>query len=496
MSSAAVTSDSSIATAPDQNAESTPLLRKSSVALTREPQKAPGRIRVFIVTCLLISAIDFGGYLAYAPQTEIFQDIICRRYYSRTNRVPFGNVIIDESECKLDAIQGELALVNGWLDTFITLPSQSKLLPEYPRVRPIDDRGRSTGILLAIPYGVLADRIGRKPVLILAIVGYIVTGVLIRVISTPISAALMTKNTWIPYLLASVITILGTLLAFGLPETLELAVKSSRASLLELADDENEAEDNVPVKGDIKSRVREGLREFAASTHFIWTNPSVMLVLFTFLVAVFEKQSILLLLQYVSKRFGWSIARASILISVQGVVKLALLLIILPLLSILLVDRLGMRSAKKDLRLSQGSAFLLMVGSLIIGIAAAIPSLVSGLVFLALGSALTPIARSLATSLVLPVHVGTLYAATGLARSVGTLIAGPILANTFRWGMSLGHAWLGLPYIAAAILYLFAFVAVSCVRLSRDSSSERQAEEHNDSGEDVRVSECPEPTGP
>lgn len=42
--------------------------------------------------------------------------------------------------------------------------------------------GRSIGIVLAIPYGALADHIGRKPVLLLGMLGCILSEVWIRLV--------------------------------------------------------------------------------------------------------------------------------------------------------------------------------------------------------------------------------------------------------------------------------------------------------------------------
>lgn len=57
-------------------------------------------------------------------------------------------------------MQGELALINGWKDTFDQLP----------------------GILLALPYGFAADRIGRKPILALSLIGLILEKTAMRLI--------------------------------------------------------------------------------------------------------------------------------------------------------------------------------------------------------------------------------------------------------------------------------------------------------------------------
>lgn len=121
----------------------------------------------------------------------------------------------------------------------------------------------------------------------------------------------------------------------------------------------------------------------------------------------------------------------------------------------------------KDLWLSRGTALLLTIGTLLMFAAPAPTILIIGLVAVALGSPLHLTARSLITSLVLPNQVGVLYTSLAVVQSVGILIAGPLLANTFRWGMKLGDTWLGLPFLAASVMFLLSFLLISGVNLSR-----------------------------
>lgn len=118
----------------------------------------------------------------------------------------------------------------------------------------------------------------------------------------------------------------------------------------------------------------------------------------------------------------------------------------------------------KDLRLSEGSGFLSVVGFLVMSLAWTPVWLCLGLVLLSLGSAFAVTSRSFITSLVLPDHVGTLYSAAAVVQSVGALVAGPLLAYLFRLGLHLGGAWLGLPFLQAAALFLLAFIAISRIR--------------------------------
>jgi hypothetical protein len=99
---------------------------------------------------LLVTIIDVGAYLAEPPQTRIFEANLCLRYYREHDAsVILGDGSIPEKLCKVDVVQQRLAGILGWQEMFNALP----------------------GILLAVPYGTLADRVGRKWIFTASLVG-------------------------------------------------------------------------------------------------------------------------------------------------------------------------------------------------------------------------------------------------------------------------------------------------------------------------------------
>lgn len=60
--------------------------------------------------------------MAQAPQTAIFEEIICRHHAVQSRG---ANATIDGVDpCKSELVQGELALVLGYKDTFDVLPGE------------------------------------------------------------------------------------------------------------------------------------------------------------------------------------------------------------------------------------------------------------------------------------------------------------------------------------------------------------------------------------
>lgn len=86
----------------------------------------------------------FGVMVSIAPQTRLFEDIACRRHFGGG-----GPSEPDEEVCKDPAVQDMVNELFGWQLFFDGIP----------------------GLVMAMYYGAMADEKGRKPVLMLSLVG-------------------------------------------------------------------------------------------------------------------------------------------------------------------------------------------------------------------------------------------------------------------------------------------------------------------------------------
>jgi hypothetical protein len=93
------------------------------------------KLVVSIICAIILLATDFGFFMAQAPQTAIFEEIICRNHGLRSRD---ANATIDGVDCKSESVQSELALILGWKDTFDVLPGEfgvrSSEIPCFPRI--------------------------------------------------------------------------------------------------------------------------------------------------------------------------------------------------------------------------------------------------------------------------------------------------------------------------------------------------------------------------
>ncbi|KAL4909971.1 hypothetical protein BDW74DRAFT_144130 [Aspergillus multicolor] len=140
--------------------------------LPRPSMQAPGgkenvvingaiRSRLMVTLLAMILAVEVGFVMAGGPMTRIYESIACREYYEQFDPAKIGaNGQVLEELCKVKEVQSEIAAVTGYMEFFQGVMS----------------------VILAAPYGLLADRYGRKKTLCLGIPGFILNVVIMFVV--------------------------------------------------------------------------------------------------------------------------------------------------------------------------------------------------------------------------------------------------------------------------------------------------------------------------
>ena len=156
---------------PSGAAPNRPRIRRASVSIAITLDNRRKVIFFVVIILAIVFAVDVAAFMVIAPVQRIWESILCRDYYQEhdPSRIGWdGNV--EESLCKIPPIQKPLAKLRGWSSTVEVLPGTCApcLYERYcdeMRLRFL------AAMLFKIPYGILADKIGRKPVAVMSLCG-------------------------------------------------------------------------------------------------------------------------------------------------------------------------------------------------------------------------------------------------------------------------------------------------------------------------------------
>ncbi|KAG2160618.1 hypothetical protein VTO58DRAFT_104841 [Aureobasidium pullulans] len=445
---------------------------------------------VIVLVALVIVITSVAGGLIGLPFVRLIEDAICQEHYA--SRPVDGGLFItsdlDEAHCKVDALQSRLAYI---------LAVQEML-------------DAIAGFTFALPYGLVADRIGRTKVLALSFLGiwlagcwaglvvwqrnlfpiwtiwfstafqaigggpgipmtmiytiitdvqveaertntffYVsVCGMIADLIAPTLAASLMAVSPWLPFTIGISAMAFAMLLTLSIPETYHARTRTTSS----------------PRQGPIDAQPKPyGLLHHLNQILAMFKSRSLCLIFVSFVGEQLILKNSGFAMRYVSKRFSWPLSRFGYFMSARALVGILIYLLILPRISSFLQHRMLFSPLRKDLLLARTMGIILAIG-LFLAAGPTLGCVLSGLLLVTIGSSSTTICRSIAAHFVDSRHVASMYTFLNLLNTAGAILASPLLASTFVLGMKWGGDWQGLPYFCLGVLGTVSAIALFLIR--------------------------------
>lgn len=458
--------------------DSTPLIR-SCRTKTASSKSSKQKRRILLLLYAFTFTMMLGDNLQPAALMQIFESVICDDYYKAMPSLATSD------RCQAQPVQRELAFVHGMQQLVTLVPA----------------------LLCTVPYSILAERIGRKRVLVLSGAGVFaalswvmavcywrfgsirwvllsavflligggdaVTSSLVHVMVTDItsqaeraqiflnlhaadvlsgflgpaiSAPLMEKgHAWSVLLLAQVVLFSGAfLITRNIPET----------GPARHASDTNAMPSAVITTVSPPSRFAK-----------LVSNRQALLILLLFAPQTSARELFTVIgLQYSRAKFTLSYARGNVLLSFFQGAQGLFVLVLLPIVTRTLAEQRGWTGWARDRRFTIFSIAVMASGLAVIGFAPFLFLAAAGLLLVAIGSCTTGLLMSLLGSSVPPSEVSTFYSAALTLSIVMRSTTGPFFSMLLVKGLGLGPMWMGLPFVVMAVLMAGLTVASCFIR--------------------------------
>lgn len=165
-----------------------------------------------------------------------------------------------------------------------------------------------------------------------------------------------------------------------------------------------------------------------------------------------------------------TIAQAAYLLSFRAATNLVAITVFIPIVNLVLLKYLRLPAHWADLWLARGSLIITAVAFLALALAAEPALLYLALLIYNLGTGASAAMRSVALHVIggqSSPDVGKLMSLIAVAEGFGVMFAGPLLNESFKKGMDLGEAWLGLPFLGTSVMYVLMTIVMFVISVKR-----------------------------
>jgi MFS family permease len=480
----------------------------SSLSVNRLCYRSDRDLLLAVFAVMILTSL--GGQLVDLPQTRIYESIICYQHYEHNDPSkinlprwlagPGALNAIDEKWCKVDVVQGDLAMLVGYQQLFEGVP----------------------GLLLAIPIGWAMDKFGRRPFMLLSLVQFVLSAAWQQIVAwnwqifpihytwlsaafyflgggstvastlifvlisdvtpvreranmflkagaasmstnllvSPLAAWMMQSNPWIPSLAGTASMTIAVVLYIPVPETLNLSNLGSTPTSRPSTPPANSRLLHQPVT---TGASRES--QLTRTTCSLTNDWRVLVLVLPFISNMLIMTSSRLMLQYISKRYDVSFAEGALLLTIRNGVQTVFLAVILPWGTAATASFYGTPDANNNIDLARVLQLILALGLILLASSPGLSATTVALALIALGSGAILLIRSFVTTLVKPDEIGKLYSVISFVDTIGAMAGAPLLACLFEYGLDLGNSWSGLPFLFLGVLSLLFAILLFTIRL-------------------------------
>ncbi|KAI0109611.1 major facilitator superfamily domain-containing protein [Nemania sp. FL0031] len=457
---------------------------------------------VFFIFALSFVA-DLGGSLVDTPEVRLLEMAVCRDYYLSHDPSVIGPPplsYVDEKLCKVNEIQVDLAYIRAMKSLLMTVP----------------------GLLLTIPYGRLADRIGRKPVAFLGMVGQVLAyfwvvlvcyfheafptrlvllspiflavgggsrvlsaimatiiadvapenmrttifyvvgaGLLVTdIVAAAVGSWLLSQDLWLPFKFSSPIICLSFPLILAMPETLMSSKKTDAINGQTTDQGTSDQSTQIQKLVSLVQRWSRDLKQAFQSLNPFVIPKEMTVCLSVIFLSAFSRMTNGLFIQYTSKLLDWSIATAGYILSVKSLVTL-FTLVALACITQVLERKMGKRPLYLDVWVIRSSLVVLTAGVVLVAASKEPVLLVVGSILGSTGNGIMQALQGLLATFADRSSTGQLFAGAALLELLAQFSGSLTFAKLFDVGLGTGSVWgMGLPFYVSGIISLIS-VALS-----------------------------------
>ncbi|KAI7759565.1 hypothetical protein LZL87_013510 [Fusarium oxysporum] len=461
--------------------------------------------RLVVGMCaLFLFIVEVSTFLMQPPLQQLLETRLCAEILPDLGPRTIPDM---EDRCKSSRVQVELARLRSWEVAGAMFVS----------------------FFVQIPYGIIADKYGRRPVLFLALLGtvsqaawvllvigkpevfsvwsllygniaFLIGGgmqmagamvwtlvadtvpvaertsvfyllhsmiLILAIAVNPIAAFLLRIDAWYAIWLGFGILVAGLFASLLVPETLTLRrLVDKTPSHSTSATDSVASVSKPPQRSWFQYAGSSIKNDLGHIVRFIFASKGVMILSFAYAIIIPVNMNLAFnLLQYMTKRFNWSWSTATYISTVSSITAAAVLLVFLPAGSWVLANKSGLGPLERDLLLTRISLVFIIGGSFLTAFAPTVWLFIGALVATSLGVGYSTLCRALLNAIVEPHAVATLNTTIAMLEGTMMLVSSPVLGWLLSIGLDVGGVWMGLPYLACAGLATVAGVLIASFRL-------------------------------